>query len=873
MNTPRLVLAGALSLGLASWAASVVVAVSRASLPSTPAVQRTLGAGAPPVAASTPGYGQAPRAEAPLPVRPVVARTPGAPLVDYTRQVKTIIDENCLECHSQDKRKGGLSLATYEDVLEGGRSGAVVRPGSAERSLILDRITGAIEPQMPKDEMALDAADVAVIRQWIDQGARPSPSAPAAPQPWEAPLALARPVTPALVWSTWETPLDRFTASYLAARKRPQPALVSDALFARRAYLDAWGLLPSPETVQAFIADRTPEKRARLVWTLLSDGTKYADHWISFWNDLLRNEDGVSYFSETAGRKSITPWLHSALVSNLRYDQFVTRLLKPTGPADPDGFLVGVNWRGETSAAVKPWMQASQNTAQIFLGVNLKCNSCHDSFVSKWKLNDAYALAAYFAPEPTLQLYRCDVAQEKYAQPGFLFPELTRTPISNALTDRRAAAAATFTDPRLGRLPRTLVNRIWTRLLGHGIVSNPDEMDGQPWSPELLDWLASDFVAHQYDVKYLVQTIMTSRAYQMASVTRTAEPPDRGYVFAGPEVRRLTAEQFADAVGLVTGEWEVDPTTGSRGVPPLSAPRPAGTNPTQATMSGTYVRNWRVRSTDLTRALGRPIRDQVISVRASQSTTPQALELVNGETLTRRLSRGARRMLGELPPEPVSLYTRSVAGRTPTSSVFDIDISRASRLWLVVQEYGSNDAQLVQPAWARAELLSDGGVVPLSSLTPIDGGGLRPGDGPITVPNVTGPGVRVRNPSVLVYDITGRGFTRLRGVMGLENKVSDIGSTLNPQVRFYVFDTEPNMDWLIPPLPGTPLPPPPALRTRAEVIDRLFWQLLGRAPSATERQTADTTLTDASRPDRASPTGLADLLWALTMKPEFQLIY
>ena len=131
----------------------------------------------------------------------------------------------------------------------------------------------------------------------------------------------------------------------------------------------------------------------------------------------------------------------------------------------------------------------------------------------------------------------------------------------------------------------------------------------------------------------------------------------------------------------------------------------------------------------------------------------------------------------------------------------------------------------------------------------------------------------MRNPSTLIYDIAGRGFTRFRGVIGLENKVSDIGATLNPQVRFLVFDTEPTMDWLIPPLPGTPLPAPPALRTRAEVIDRVFWQLLGRAPSAAERQLAAATLTDASRPDRVSSTCLADLLWAMTMKPEFQLIY
>ena len=151
-----------------------------------------------------------------------------------------------------------------------------------------------------------------------------------------------------------------------------------------------------------------------------------------------------------------------------------------------------MNWRGETSAAVTPWMQAAQNTAQAFLGINLKCNACHDSFVSRWKLKDAYALAAYFSPEPSLQLYRCDVAQNKFAEPAFLFPELDRAP----RTDVRWPIAAPrprqiFTDPRNGRLPRTLVNRIWHRLLGRGLVAKPDEMDGRPWSPELLDFLAA----------------------------------------------------------------------------------------------------------------------------------------------------------------------------------------------------------------------------------------------------------------------------------------------------------------------------------------------------------------------------------------------
>ena len=295
---------------------------------------------------------------------------------------------------------------------------------------------------------------------------------------------------------------------------------MDDVRFARRAYLDIWGLLPSPEALSAFLKETGEDKRELLVRALLSDNQKYAEHWISFWNDLLRNEDGVTYYSETAARKSITGWLLASLVANLPYDRFVTKLVNPQSPGDPDGFLVGVNWRGETSAAVTPWMQASQNTAQVFLGVNLKCNACHDSFVSHWKLKDAYALAGYFSPDPKLQLYRCDRALDQFVDPGVSVPgSSSRNPPSSSLDDRRATLAAIFTDPRNGRLPRTLVNRVWQRLFGYGLVANPDDMDVKPWNAALLDWLAADFVSHGYDVKQLL-----SRSCPRA---RTSCPPSR----------------------------------------------------------------------------------------------------------------------------------------------------------------------------------------------------------------------------------------------------------------------------------------------------------------------------------------------------------
>lgn len=792
--------------------------------------------------------------------------------VDFARQIQPLLAKRCLECHSADKRKGGLSFATYADALEGGRNGAVIRPGNSAASLMVHRLTGEVEPQMPKDEDPLTASELALVRLWIDQGARETPSGPAAPQPWEAPLALRRPAVPPAVWKTWSTGLDRFVASHLRAHRTPEPVLVSDAQFARRVYLDVWGLLPTPEELRAFLDDRAPGKRQALVTKLLADDRRYAEHWISFWNDLLRNEDGVTYFSENASRKSITEWLLSALQSNLPYDQIVIKLLNPSEAGDPDGFLVGVNWRGETSAAVMPWMQASQNSSQIFLGINLKCNACHDSFVSKWKLKDAYSLAAYFSPQARLQLFRCDVAQDRYAEPGFLFPEVGHTPASVSLADRRAAVARTFTDPRVGRMPRTLVNRIWQRLLGRGIVGNSDEMDGVPWSPELLDWMASDFVDHHYDLKHLIGTILNSRAYQMPSVTRRREPSPRAYVFAGPEIRRMTAEQFADAVGAITGEWNVYATAGQgsgvRGAPGSPVPSLPATN-------GRYAREWRVASSDLTRALGRPIRDQVISTRPSHASTLQALELVNGEMLARWLTRGAKRLTGDLPAEPTSLYNRTFAGRTPLPSPFEVEVSNASRLWLIVQDNGSNVPEALEPAWAQAELVGPGGVTALSTLTPVDGtaAALRSASGPIRVPNSDGDGVRVANPSVVVYDIAGRGFTKLRGVIGVENRPNDIGATLNPQLRFYVFDAAPNMERLLPPTPGAPLPEPEALKTTSEAVERLFRHALGRAPSPAERRLAEEALRDPARGDRPSPEGVADLLWAILMKPEFQLIY
>jgi Protein of unknown function (DUF1549)/Protein of unknown function (DUF1553)/Planctomycete cytochrome C len=795
---------------------------------------------------------------------------PGTATIDYQRQIHTILAAQCLGCHSAERRSGGLSLASYADALEGGRSGAAIRPGNAAGSLLVGRLTGQVPPSMPLGKPALSAGDVATIRLWIDEGARATPASAAAAPKWEAPLALERPAIPDVVRPGWTTPIDRFTAAYLAGTGGPPPELVGDAAFARRAFLDIWGLLPPPDDLRVFVADAHAEKRRMLVERLLADNDTYAQHWISFWNDVLRNDEGVNYHSETSSRKSISAWLLSALTRNVPYNRFVEQLLNPVAPGDPDGFLVGVNWRGEVSASQTPAMQAAQNSAQVFLGINLKCNSCHDSFISKWQLKDAYGLASFFSEDGRLRLYRCDVAQDVYATPAFLFPELNRVPPSASLPDRRRTAAAIFTDPRNGRMPRTIVNRMWHRLLGRGLVENPDEMDGAPWSPGLLDWLASDFVDSGYDLKRLIATIVSSKAYQLRAVPRIGEQP-RGYVFRGPEIRRLTAEQFGDAIGAITGDWNV--------YQPAAPTAPAGAGPPPAR----HAREWQTPASPLARALGRPIRDQVFTSRSTTATMLQALELVNGERLSNWLLRGARNMLGELPPPPAALFVTPInargvaAGQTAprvAAAPFDVGVSGATRLWLVAQDANSTAVDKAEAVWADAALIgADGMTTPLSALVPLDASAIRPGSGAAVVDDQAfGSTVRVKTPSRLVYDIAGRGFTRFRGVVGLEH-VSRLAQGETILGRFLIFGTEPDMDRLVPPAPGTPLPPGPRLTRTTDVVDRVYWYALGRAPSADERAIALEALVDSTRPSRISPEGVADLLWAVMVKPEFQLIF
>ena len=769
---------------------------------------------------------------------------------DFTRDVHPILAARCFTCHGGDKRSGGLSLQAYNDVLKGGRSGPAILPGHSADSLLIHRVT-ATSSRMPLGGAPLPPDEIAILKAWIDDGAREAAAGPAAKTPWIAKLELHEPDIPP---GNARNPVDRFVAAYLKQHGTEMPAPVDDRTFARRAYLDIQGLLPLPRQLDQFVQSNKSDKRAQLTAALLADDRNYTEHWISFWNDLLRNDEGVTY---SGTRKTITPWLYDALRDNMPYDRFVQKLLDPTVPTDPDGFLLGVNWRGDVSASQTPVMQAAQNSAQVFLGVNLKCNSCHDSFISKWKLKDAYGLAAYFADAEQLELVRCDNKTGQFTSAQFLYPELASgTPVSTP-AERRASVAQMFTEAQNGRMPRTIVNRIWARLIGRGFVEDVDDMDGEPWSSDLLDWLSADFAEHGYDLKHLIATIVTSQAYQLPSVHRDTKQV-KDYVFRGPEVRRMTAEEFVDALSELTGQW------------PVFAP----------TTQGVYSRQWRMPSSLLTRGLGRPIRDQVYTERNEDATTLQALELVNGEILTHMLERGAKRMLGELPPAPANLYDSGrLTGNTDTTNlkrrmtakqrIVDIDVSGIRELRLLTIDAGSSSPERVQPIWIDAMLVSPTGETPLNTLTPKSGEAVKATvkSGGDVHANV----LIAHLPSTeLVYDIAGLGYTRFKATVGFDDQClqNDIG----PGVRFFVFQEKPDPERLVRVDPAMPVTPPLAAPfSDSELISTVFQYMLDRSPSARENKLAAETL--AANENRTRAQGLADLLWAVAMQPEFQLIY
>jgi len=582
---------------------------------------------------------------------PLRAESPNK--IDFAHQIVPIIKAHCGECHTNGKRKGSLSLDTREAILKA----KVAVPGKSGESELLQRIVSADpDVRMPPKGDRLSAKEIELIKAWIDQGL-----------PWQegfsflgsgylAPLKLQRCALPA-AHAGRDHPVDRIIDAYYARQHIGLPPALDDVAFIRRVYLDLIGMLPSTEELNAFLGDKAADKRARLIRRVLDDKRAYAEHWLTFWNDLLRNDyQGTGYID--GGRKQITGWLYRALLENKPYDQFVRELISPK--PESEGFINGIQWRGRVNASQVREIQFSQNVSQVFFGINMKCASCHDSFIDTWKLADAYGLAAIIADRP-LELYRCDKPTGTAAVPRFLWPELGSIETSLPRAKRLERLAGLVTHPDNGRFARTIVNRLWQRLFGRGIVHPVDVMANRPWSEELLDYLALYLVDNEYDLKKLSEHIVSSQAYQSRSAVLKSETAAEDYVFRGPEVKRMTAEQFLDAIWMITRAGPM------KSAAPVTSP-PFG-NETPAERQ--FIRAALVNADALMRSLGRPNREQVVTTRSDVLTTLEALDLSNGQILSDTLMRGAANLLKANPKASSeqlleSVYLRALC-RKPTA--------------------------------------------------------------------------------------------------------------------------------------------------------------------------------------------------------------
>jgi hypothetical protein len=583
-----------------------------------------------------------------------VASPLAAAEIDFAHQVVPILRNHCAECHMGEQRKGGLSMNTRESLLAGSEYGPIIEVGKGDESVMIEAMLSDDKvDRMPPKGPRVPPEQIEIVRRWIDEGLRWEPGFTFGKDAYEPPLKPRNPELPA-ARDGREHPIDRIVDHYLAEKKLPHPPPIDDATFLRRATLDLTGLLPSQEDIATFVADPSPDKRTRRITALLEDDIAYADHWLSFWNDLLRNDyQGTGYID--GGRTQITTWLYQALRENKPYDQFARELLAPP-TMESAGFINGIQWRGAVNASQTREVQFSQSISQTFLGLNMKCASCHDSFVDRWKLDEAYGLAAIFSDTP-IEIARCDKPTGRMATPAWIFPELGNVDAKAPKQQRLEQLAGLMTHPENGRFSRTMVNRLWQRLMGHGIVHPVDAMDTEPWNEDLLDHLAVRFAKDGYDLRKALAYIAGSSIYQSECVN-IADPSEHK-VFRGPVVKRLTAEQFMDAVWSLTGTAPANPhhaVLAARKLP-SEAPSPS------------FTRASLVPADLLMRALGRPNREQIVSMRPDTVTTLEAIDLANGNQLAGLLKEGAtglaaaKKETGAMVEE---LYLRALT-RPPTS--------------------------------------------------------------------------------------------------------------------------------------------------------------------------------------------------------------
>jgi len=483
-----------------------------------------------------------------------------------------------------------------------------------------------------------------------------------------------------------EHKIDRHVNAKLKLLRIPPSPLCSDSEFIRRLYLDALGILPERKEVEAFLADRSPQKRERLIDRVLAR-PEHAEFWAQKWGDLLRVK---SARMTEAGVFKLHRWLVGAMQDDMPLDGFARKLLTATGSTyrnPPAGFL----------RAADSTDDCAESVAQLFLGIRIQCAKCHNHPFERWTQNNYYGLGAFFArlgkkPTPLageVVLYDAGSGEVKHPETGRAvrpwFPMAGILEPAEKENRRELLADLLTRGGQRSLFARVAANRIWAHLMGRGIVDPVDDfrVSNPPSNEALLDALAAELVRGGYRQRELIRSILRSRAYQRSSRATPENADDRSY-FSHARARLLSAEQLLDAICHFTGVAEKFPGL-PLGVRATALPSPDS-------------------GTEFLRTFGQPSRESVCQCgRDSQPKLAHALELINGPLVAGKLRshRGRLAMLlrehggrsvGEPPKEKLALWLaadRDVAGENGAP----VEDGQSAARWLDQTEHGLHVTQ------------------------------------------------------------------------------------------------------------------------------------------------------------------------------------
>jgi hypothetical protein len=348
--------------------------------------------------------------------------------------------------------------------------------------------------------------------------------------------------------------VDERVMEKLAGLNLPPSPRCTDSEFLRRAFLDTVGVLPTPDETQQFVADPSPDKRDRLIESLLNR-PEFVDYWTYKWCDLLLvNSKNL----QAPTMWSYYNWVRNHVSLNTPWDRFARELVTARGSSSENGAAAFYALHDDP-------MEMSETVTLTFMGTSINCAKCHNHPMEKWTNDQYYAMANLFSRVRSKNGAAAGEVVVFHAADGELAQPLTGKPQppkplegaalpADFTGDRREALADWLCSPKNPAFARAIVNRVWANFMGVGLVEAVDDMreTNPPSNEELLAALADYLVENHYNLKSLMRLILQSETYQRSSAPAPGSEKDtRFYSHYYP--RRLMAEVMLDAFSQVTG--------------------------------------------------------------------------------------------------------------------------------------------------------------------------------------------------------------------------------------------------------------------------------------------------------------------------------